>query len=109
MSEPISFKDFQRLDLRVGKVVGVENVPGRGKILSLLVDIGEDTRQVVVGGAEYYNPSYFMGRQVVILVNLQPKTIAGVESRGMLLAAVQGERPVWLTVEEEVKPGTKIY
>lgn len=104
----VSFKDFKRLDLRIGKVVKVERIKGLKKILKLQVDIGKQIVQTVVGGAEYYKPEYFLGKLVVILVNLEPKLIAGVESRGMLLAADFGGKPIWLTIEGEVPSGTQI-
>jgi methionine--tRNA ligase beta chain len=104
----ITIEDFNKLDLRVGKVVEAQPIPGRTKILRLKVDIGGEVRQMIAGGAEYYPPSYFVGKHFVVLANLTPRTIAGVESQGMLLAAVIGEKPYWLTVDEMVPPGTKI-
>ena len=78
------------------------------KILKVKVDIGGRVAEAVAGGAEFYDPSSFVGKQVVVLTNMEPKLIAGVKSEVMLLAAdVQG-RPVWLTVTEEVQPGTEV-
>jgi methionine--tRNA ligase beta chain len=108
MSEPVSYEEFAKLDLRICKVVKAEKMEGRSKLVKLTVDVGDDIRTIVAGGAEYYAPEQFVGRTMVIVANLKPKLIAGVESKGMLLAADIGGRPVWLTVDEEVSPGTKI-
>ena len=104
----ISLKAFEKIDLRIGKVVEAERIAGLRKILKLQVDIGGETVQTIAGGAEFYTPEYFIGKLVVTLANLKPKMIAGVESRGMLLAADYGGKPIWLTVERNVPPGTKI-
>jgi len=104
----ISLGDFQRLDLRTGKVVKVERIPEKRKIYRLQIDVGDQQIQTIAGGAEYYSPEYFQGRTVVVLLNLQPKMIAGVESKGMLLAADLQGRPIWLTVEGDVPAGTKV-
>ncbi|MFQ5712058.1 MAG: tRNA-binding protein [Candidatus Geothermarchaeales archaeon] len=104
----ISMRDFQSLDLRIGKVVDAERIAGMRKILKLRVDIGGEIRESIAGGAEYYGPEYFIGKSLVFLVNLEPKTIAGVESSVMPLAADYGGKPVWLTPEEEVPAGVKV-
>ena len=104
----VTFGDFQKLSLKVGKITAAEKIPNMKKILKVQVDIGDRTAQAIAGGAEYYEPDSFVGRKVVVLTNMDPKTIAGVKSEVMLLAAdVQG-KPVWLTVEEDVPPGTTV-
>jgi len=104
----VSFSDFQKLSLRVGKITAAEKIPNMKKILKVQVDIGDRTAQAIAGGAEYYEPGSFVGKRVVVLTNMESKTIAGVKSEVMLLAAdVQG-KPVWLTVEEDVPPGTTV-
>jgi methionine--tRNA ligase beta chain len=103
-----SFGDFQKLTFKVGKITGAERIPNMKKILKVQVDIGDRTAQAIAGGAEYYEPSSFVGKQVVVLTNMEPKVIAGVKSEVMLLAAdVQG-KPVWVTVSDEAPPGTTI-
>lgn len=104
----LTIADFQKLDIRIGKIVNAEKTPQLKKILKVNVDIGGQTIQTVVGGAEFYPAEYFLGKLVVVLVNLTPKVIAGIESKGMLLAADLAGKPVWLTVPEEVPPGTKV-
>jgi len=105
----VSFEDFSNFDFRVGKVIKAERIPGMKKILKAQIDVGGGkTVQMVVGGANYYEPEYFVGRSVILLLNLKPKTIAGVESQGMLLAADIDGKPIWLTVDGDVKPGSKV-
>jgi methionine--tRNA ligase beta chain len=102
----ISYEEFKKMDLRIGKVIEAERIPGKTKILKLKVDVGTATLQIVAGGAEHYPPDFFKGRQVVVLTNLESRRIAGVESTGMILAADHGGKPVWLGIEQEVPPGT---
>lgn len=104
----ISIEEFNRLDLRVGRVVRAERIPGRTRIVKLQVDLGGETRTIVAGGAEYYTPEWFEGKLLIIIANLEPKRVAGVESRGMALAAMVDGKPVWLTTFEPVPPGSKI-
>lgn len=104
----VPLEDFEKLDLRVVKVLKAERIPGLSRVLKLVVDVGGEVREMVVGGAQFYSPEFFHGRLFVAVVNLQAKKIGGVTSRGMLLAADLKGRPVWLTVTEEVPPGTKV-
>lgn len=104
----VSLRDFEKISLKIGRVVSAERIPGMKKILKVKVDVGEKMLEMIAGGAEYYTPEYFVNRRVVVITNLEPKVIAGVRSEGMLLAADLGGRPVWLTVDEDVPPGTKV-
>ncbi len=105
----VSYEDFKKLDLRVVKPVKAEAIPGRGKILKLTVDVGSgETRTMIAGGAEYYKPESFLEKKFIALINLAPKTIAGVASQGMLLAADVNGKPVWLMVEEDAPAGSQI-
>ncbi|MBO3762875.1 MAG: methionine--tRNA ligase subunit beta [Thermoproteota archaeon] len=103
----ISLEEFQKLDIRVGKVISAEKIEGAKKLLKLTVDIGEK-RTLVAGIAEYYEPSSLIGKNIVVLTNLQYKKIMGIESQGMILAAVQDGVPFILTVEGDVKPGARV-
>lgn len=107
----VSFKDFSRLDLRVVKILNIERIPGKTKIYKGVIDIGGgQTINIVIGGAEYYQPEYFINKKFVAIVNLEPKVIGGVESRGMLLAAViEGDKPIWVVPEKDVPVGCKVY
>jgi|Deesub1362B_J571_1020462.scaffolds.fasta_scaffold00034_7 methionyl-tRNA synthetase len=104
----ISFDEFKKLDLRIGKVVKAEKIEKSKKLLRLEIDIGGEVRQVVAGIAEYYKPEDLIGRLLPILVNMKPAKLMGVESRGMILAADVNGEPVLLYPDKEVKPGTKI-
>src|SRR3989338_8248193 len=105
--DTISFEDFKRLDIRIGKVISSEPVEGADKLLKLVVDLGDEERQVLAGVAQFVdNPSDLIGKQMPILVNLEPKRMKGLDSNGMMLAANVEWRPVLLRPEEEVPPGS---
>ncbi len=105
----ISIDDFARVDLRVGKVVEAEHIPGT-RLLRLVVDLGGERRQIISGIAEYYKPEDLIGKKVVVVANLKPKRIRGYLSEGMILAAgcEKGQRPVLVTVGDEAEPGWRI-
>jgi len=103
----ISFNEFQKLDLRVGTIRNAESIPKSKKLVKLTVDIGED-RTVVAGIARHYSPEELVGKQVVIVANLEPAKLMGVESQGMILAAEDETGIYVLTVDKEVKPGSKV-
>jgi tRNA-binding protein len=104
----ITIEEFSRIDLRVGKVVSAERIPGT-RLLRLIVDIGSERRQIIAGLGEFYAPEDFIGKTVVIVANLKPKRIRGYISEGMLLAAgcEKGQKPVPLTAEG-AEPGWKV-
>jgi methionyl-tRNA synthetase len=106
----ISIDDFAKVDMRVGEVKAAERVPGAVKLLKLMVDIGTEVRQLVAGIAEYYQPETLVGMKVVVVTNLQPRKLRGVESNGMVLAATGGEqgRPVLVTFKEDVANGARL-
>ncbi len=110
-SDYIEYEDFAKIDLRVGRVVKAEPVPGSRKLVKLIVDLGSEQRQVLAGLAKWYKPEDFLGKLVVVVANLKPKRMAGTISQGMILAAPCDEsegKPVIVTVAEEVKPGAKV-
>lgn len=94
----VSIEDFKRIDLRVGKVIEAAKVEGSKKLIKLVIDLGAEKRQIVAGLAEYYKPEELMGKYVVVVANLQPKKLMGLESQGMLLATC--DKPVLLTIEK---------
>jgi len=104
----ITCDDFAKLDLRIAKIVNTEKIPGKSRIIKGIIDLGEEKREVIIGGAEYYQPEELVGKTVVVIANLEPRKIAGFESNAMLLAADVNDKPFWLTVSEEVPLGTKI-
>ncbi|MCK4595409.1 methionine--tRNA ligase [candidate division WOR-3 bacterium] len=105
MGNIIKFSDFQALDLKTGKIKNAERVEGTDKLIKLLVDTGGDTRQLVAGIGDVYKPEELIGKNIVVLLNLEPKEIRGVESRGMLLAAVHDGKPVLITTDTDVPSG----
>jgi|TARA_B100001079_G_scaffold246638_1_gene235363 tRNA-binding protein len=105
---PVSYDDFMKLDLRVAKILKIEEIPGKTRIVKGKIDLGDETRDVIIGGAEFYQPENLIDKIVIVVANLEPKKMAGVESNAMLLAADVNEKPFWLTVDSEVPPGTKI-
>jgi methionine--tRNA ligase beta chain len=108
----ISYDDFVKLDLRVGKVVAVSDHPNADKLLVLTVDMGTEKRQIIAGIRAYYPHEGLLGREVVVVANLQPRKMRGLESQGMVLAASAGEGDartvVVLTPEREVPPGSAV-
>jgi methionyl-tRNA synthetase len=101
----ISIEDFAKIQMRVGQVVEAEKVAGSRKLIRLRVDIGTEVRQVVAGIAEAYEPGSLLNRKVVIVANLKPAKLMGIESNGMIVAASVGGRPVLVTFTEDVPNG----
>ena len=104
----ISFEDFKKVDIRVGKVISAERVPDSDKLIKLVFDMGDHERQVVAGIAEYYEPEELIGKQMPVLTNLEPRELKGEMSNGMILAASADGRPVILGPAEEVPPGSVV-
>ncbi len=102
----VTFEEFQKLDIRTGKVLSAEPVPKSAKLLKLMVDIGSETRQIVAGMQQFYKPDEMVGKTVVVVANLAPAKIFGIESNGMVLAA--GDAASLLVPLKPVEPGTKI-
>ncbi len=98
----ITFEEFSKVQLKIGKVIQSEVIPGMKKVFKATIDLGNEQRELAVGGAQYYKPEEFVGRVVVVCTNLQPKKIGNIISRGMLLAADgQDGRPIFLTINED--------
>jgi methionyl-tRNA synthetase len=104
----LSIDEFAKVELRVAEVIGAENVPKSKKLLKLTVRVGEETRTVVAGIAEHYAPADLVGRKVVIVANLAPATLMGVESNGMVLAASHEGKLALLTLDKELPSGSKV-
>lgn len=103
----INFEDFQKIDLRVAEILKAELVKGSNKLIKLQVSLGEEERQILAGIKEFYQPTDLVGRQIIIVANLAPRSMMGQQSEGMLLAASDGQ-PVLLQPEHKVSPGAKI-
>jgi methionyl-tRNA synthetase len=107
--ETVALSEFKKLDIRVARVLSAEAVPKANKLVKLTIDLGSEQRQIVAGLAEHYDPEDLKGRTIIVAANLEPATIRGVRSEGMLLAAIDGEAVVLLTTaKSEVSPGAKI-
>lgn len=108
-NEKISIDDFAKIELRVGVVKVAERVPKADKLLRLEVDIGTEVRQVLAGIAEAYAPETLIGRKVVIVANLAPRKLRGMESNGMIVAAsLEGGKPVLAGFLEDVPVGARL-
>jgi methionyl-tRNA synthetase len=104
----LTIEDFLRIDLRVAVVKEASRIEGADKLLKLLLDVGGQARQIVAGIAKAYQPDQLVGKRIVIVFNLKPAKLRGVESQGMLLAADLDGRPIVATFEEDVAPGTRV-
>ncbi|MDR7420323.1 MAG: methionine--tRNA ligase [Armatimonadota bacterium] len=104
----ITIEEFKRLDIRIGEVAAAERIAGTDKLVKLTVDIGDEVRTIVAGIAMHYEAADLVGRRIVVLANLQPRTVRKVESRGMLLAAEWDGGLAILTVDGNAPKGAKI-
>lgn len=105
----ITIDDFIKLDIRIGTIISAEKIPEGDKLLKLQVDMGDETRQIMAGIAEYYpDPTALIGRQIPIIVNLEPRKLRGYESQGMMVATGTEEKSVLLHPEESVPNGSKL-
>ena len=107
--EECSFEDFDKMDIRTATVLEAERVPKTDKLLKLTIDTGIDRRVIVSGIAEYYSPEDMLGKQICILANLNPRTIKGIESKGMILMARQGDGKMrFITPQEVLANGAQV-
>ena len=107
--EECSFEDFEKMDIRTATVLEAERVPKTDKLLKLTIDTGIDRRVIVSGIAEYYSPEDMLGKQICILANLKPRTIKGIESKGMILMARQGDGKMrFITPQEVLANGAQV-
>ncbi len=108
-STQISLEEFMRIDLRAGRVLAAERVPNSRKLVKLQVDLGSEERTLVAGIADAYDPDTLVGRFIVVVANLKPARLMGIESNGMLLAATaDGGRPILVTFDEPPPPGARV-
>lgn len=107
--ERMSIDDFMKIELRVATIVAAERVPKSRKLVKMLVDVGTEERTVVAGIAEAYAPEALVGRTVVVVANLKPAKLMGIESNGMVLAASpEGGLPTLVGFEQPLPPGTRV-
>jgi methionyl-tRNA synthetase len=104
----VTIEEFQKVDLRVATVLAAEAHPNADRLLVLRIDLGDEQRTIVAGIRGSYEPASLVGRQVIVVANLEPARLRGVESQGMLLAARDGARVVILTTDSPVPPGSRV-
>ena len=106
----VSFSEFQKIDLRIAKIISIEDIAGKDKLYKLTIEIGEEKPRTLVAGLKpYYTKEQLKGKQIVVVANLDPKPLAGLVSQGMLLAVKnKKEKFSLVTIEEDAKPGEKI-
>jgi len=102
----VSFEDWSKLDLRVGEIVDIEKIEGADKLWKLVVDIGSEKRIVCAGIKEYYSKDELLGKKIVVIVNLAPRKMRGIESQGMVLAAVNGDESFVRLIQPDTLKGT---
>jgi methionyl-tRNA synthetase len=109
MAEEVSFAEFQKFDLRIGKIIEATQIPDSKKLIKIMVDFGTEKRQAVAGLLKYYKPEDLVGKKCVFLLNLQRRELAGVESQCMILAAEDEAGNVTvLQPEKDIAEGSKI-
>jgi len=108
-TKQISIEQFSEVDLRVAKILSAEKVENADRLFRLMVDLGSEQRQLVAGIAQAYEAESLIGKLIIVVTNLEPARIRGVDSQGMLLAADLDGRPILATFEEDIPPGTKIH
>ncbi|MBX4200976.1 methionine--tRNA ligase subunit beta [Candidatus Parcubacteria bacterium] len=105
----ISFEDFKKVEIKIGKILSAERVEGSEKLLKIMFDFGgPEPVQILSGIAASYNPEDLVGKQVPVVVNLEPREMMGQMSNGMMLAAIMDDKPVLLHPDKEVLPGSLI-
>ncbi len=102
----IAYDDFKKLDIRIGTILSAERIQGADKLISLQVGFGTETRRLVAGIAETYQPEHLIGKDIPVLMNLEPRKIRGVESHGMILAVDAGGKAVLLHPDRKVPSGS---
>ena len=103
----ITYDDFAKLELRVAEIKDVQEIEGADKLWKIIIDVGEE-KQIVAGIKQHYTKEELIGKQIIVVNNLEPAKLRGVESNGMLLAASDEDRVVLLTMDKKVKNGSKI-
>ena len=104
----ITIDDVMKLDLRIADIIAAEAHPNADKLVVLQIAIGEEKRQIVAGIRKFYTPEELVGKKIVVITNLQPVTLRGVESQGMLLAANTDEKIVLLVPDKDILSGSKV-
>jgi len=105
----ITIQDFAQAELKIARILSVDDHPAADKLLVLRVDIGEETPRIVIAGIKgHYTPEELVGRLIVVVANLEPAKLRGIQSNGMLLAASDGEKVVLLSPDKDLAPGSSV-
>jgi len=107
--EQISFEEWKKIDLRIAKIIDVKDHPNADRLYIIKVSLGNEERTIVAGIKPWYKKEELIGKKIVIIANLQPKNLRGIESKGMLLAAEHENNVVLLTVDKDIKEGSKVF
>jgi len=107
--EQISFEEWKKVDLRIAKIIDIKDHPNADKLYVIKVSLGNEERTIVAGIKPWYKKEELIGKKIVIVANLQPKNFRGIESRGMLLAAEYENDVALLTVDRDIKEGSKVF
>ncbi len=107
--DQIDIDYFHTVDLRVGKVIECEKVEKSRSLLRMVIDLGDEKKQIVSSISEYYKPEDLIGKNLIIINNLKPAKFMGIESQGMLLAAEDDSGVSLLTTDKDMKPGTRVH
>jgi len=103
----IGIEDFLKVDLRLAKVLEAERVEGSDKLIKLSISLGDEVRTVVAGIAKFYTPEELVGKKIMIVANLKPRKIFGIESQGMILALSDGEKMSLIVPDRDIEEGAK--
>lgn len=110
MEEKISYSDFEKIDMRVGKILEIEDIAGADKLYKLTVDIGTEKRTLAAGIKKFYSKEELKGKRCIILANLEPRKLRGIESNGMILASVNEDesKVILIQPEEDIELGSRV-
>jgi tRNA-binding protein len=109
MSQEYPVEEFWKFELKVGQVLEAEKVQGSQKLIKLTVDFGNEKRTIVTGVADQHTPSEFIGKKMIFVLNLKPKKVFGIESKGMLLLAEDEDKRTYLVSADNVPVGSRFY
>lgn len=105
----ITFEDFKKLEIKIGTIVEAEPVENSEKLIKLQINLGDEKRQILAGIAQFYKAEELIGKQVPVLVNLEPRKMAAEESNGMMLAADVDGKPILLSPSEKIPAGSIVH
>jgi methionyl-tRNA synthetase len=108
--ENVKFEDWEKIDLKVAEILEVEEIEGANKLYKLKIDLGTETRTLVAGLKQHYTKDELEGKRCIVFTNLEPRTIKGIESKGMVLAAVNGDKSEvkLISANGEIELGSKV-